>query len=95
MTLNVNYQYTLTTPNHPYAMRLQSVGWVIGTPAQEIKQGDALMWNFGSIYLVNAITKITDKFIEISTSPIEKPNDTYTQSLKKTRFVCILKQPTA
>lgn len=95
MAINVDYSYTLTTPNNPNAMRLQSVGWVVGTPAQEIKQGDALMWNFGSIYLVNAITKITDKFIEISTSPIEKPSDTYTQSLKKTRFVCILKNNAA
>lgn len=95
MAINVNYQYTLNTQNDTKAMRLQSVGWVVGTPAQEIKQGDALMWNFGSIYLVNAITKVTDKFIEISTSPIEKPNDIYTQSLKKTRFVCILKNNAA
>lgn len=95
MTTNVNYSYTLTTQNNPNAMRLQSVGWVVGTPAQEIKQGDALMWNFGCVYLVNAITKVTDKFIEISTSPIEKPNDIYKQSLKKTRFVCILKNNAA
>lgn len=95
MAININYSYTLTTQNDPQAMRLQYIGWVVGTPAQEIKQGDALMWNFGSIYLVNAITKITDKFIEISTSPIEKPTDMYTQSLKKTRFVCILKTPTS
>lgn len=94
MGLNVNYKYILTTPSNPQAMRLQSVGWVVGTPAQEIKQGDALMWNFGHIYKVNAIVKTTDKFIEISSSPIGDTKE-YTQSLKKTRLVCILKTPTS
>lgn len=91
MAINVNYQYTLTTQNAPNAMRLQSVGWVLGREAQEIKQGDALMWNFGIVYIVNEISNETNRFIEINTSPLDKPIDRYTQRLRKDRLVCILK----
>jgi hypothetical protein len=37
-------------------MILQGVGWGQGTPAQEIKPGDKLMWNYGYISEVLAIS---------------------------------------
>jgi len=80
---------TLVNSTHKNAMRLQSIGWVLGTPASEIKPGDSLMWNFGSVYVVNSIIKATPTKIVISTSP-EKSSVVYEQRLKKTRLVCIL-----
>lgn len=90
----MNYQYTHTTATDPNAMRLQSVGWVVGTPAQEIKQGDALLWNFGIIYIVNEVSNETNRFIEINTSPLDKPINRYNQRLRKDRLVCILNPTT-
>lgn len=72
-------------------MRLQSVGIVLGTPSSEIKKGDFLMWNFGSVYSVNEIIAETAKTITIKTSPKDKPEEIYTQKLFKNRLVCILK----
>jgi len=92
MATNVNLRYTQTTPNDLKAMRLQSVGWVVGREAQELKQGDMIMWNFGAIYQVDKINKTTDKFIEITTSDITNPSKKYDQTLKKTRLICILNQ---
>lgn len=82
-------KYQLVNEGTKNAMRLQSVGVVLGTPASEIKKGDFLMWNFGSVYLVNSILKETEKMIVISTSP-KGSNKVYEQKLKKSRLVCIL-----
>jgi|LakMenEpi03Aug12_release.lakeMendotaPanAssembly.Ray.scaffolds.fasta_scaffold116391_3 hypothetical protein len=82
-------KYQLTTPENKNAMRLQSIGLVLGTPAENIKQGDFLMWNFGSVYVVNEIIKETAKMIIISTSP-KGSNDIYQQKLNKSRLVCKL-----
>ena len=79
----------LTTDKNPNAMRLQSIGLVEGTPAREIKQGDFLMWNFGSVYTVNKILSQTSKTLTISTSPINK-TEVYKQRFNKDRLVCIL-----
>lgn len=38
-------------------IRLQGMGWGKGTPAEEIKPGDRLMWNYGQISTVTDITK--------------------------------------
>lgn len=84
-------QYAIVSKFHKNAMQLQSIGWVIGTQSSEIKKGDFLMWNFGSVYSVNEILKETEKTITISTSPKDNKNQVYTQKLLKTRLVCILK----
>jgi hypothetical protein len=82
-------KYQMTTSSDKNGMRLQQIGFVVGTPAEKIKQGDFLMWNFGGVYVVNAILRETAKTIVISTSP--KGSDTvYEQKLNKSRLVCIL-----
>lgn len=74
------------------AMRLQSIGWVLGTPAGQIKLNDYLMWNFGEMSQVTEIIKETDKSIVICESYKDK---TYTRRFAKTRLVCIIaKTPT-
>lgn len=83
-------KYATVNAAHPQAMRLQSIGIVLGTPSAEIKQGDFLMWNFGSVYSVNSIVSETEKTITIETSPKGKPGEVYTQKLFKKRLVCIL-----
>lgn len=82
-------KYQLVNKGTKNAMNLQSVGTVLGTPAGEIKSGDFLMWNFGSVYSVNEILKETQKTIVISTSP-KGSDKTYVQRLKKDRLVCKL-----
>lgn len=83
-------KYTLVNKDSKNSMTLQSVGHVLGTPAKEIKKGDSLMWNFGSVYVVNDILKKTNKTLVISTSP-ENSDKVYEQRLSKERLVCILK----
>lgn len=53
-------KYQLVNEGIKNAMRLQSIGVVLGIPASEIKKGDLLMWNFGSVYTVNSILKETE-----------------------------------
>lgn len=82
-------KYQITTAENKNAMRLQSIGLVVGTPAENIKKGDFLMWNFGSVYVVNEIIKETEKMIIISTSP-KGSSAVYEQKLNKNRLVCKL-----
>ena len=84
-------KYALVNENAPNAMRLQSIGVVQGTPAQQVKAGDFLMWNFGGVYKVNAILRETKAFVIISTSPKDEPGKVYEQKLGKSRLVCILR----
>ena len=81
-------KYTLVNKNTKNAMRLQSIGTVLGTPAQEIKRGDSLMWNFGSVEVVDNILKETDKTLFIS---VVYEGKLYERKLNKKRLVCILK----
>jgi hypothetical protein len=80
-------KYTLVNQNTTNAMRLQSIGNVLGTPAVEIKKGDSLMWNFGAVEVVENILKQTEKMIVISISYNGK---LYERKLAKSRLVCIL-----
>jgi len=82
-------KYLRVTENTKNSMRLQSIGFVQGSPASEVKKGSFLMWNFGSVYVVNDILKETEKMIVISTSP-KGSEKVFEQKLKKTRLVCIL-----
>lgn len=81
-------KYTLVNESAANSMRLQSIGNVLGTPASEIKKGDNLMWNFGSISIVANILKETDKTLVISES---YEGRLYERKLAKKRLVCILK----
>lgn len=77
----------LVSPSTPNAMRLQSVGWVQGYSAANIKAGDSLVWNFGSITTVNSVSNVSARFIEI----VEVINGTeYKRKLLKTRNVAIV-----
>lgn len=69
---------------------LQSVGHVIANFASEIKVGDSLMWNFGSVSKVTNITKQTDKTVWIE----ETTESGYVgvRRMAKNRKVCILKK---
>lgn len=70
-------------------IRLQSVGWVPARQANEIKVGDRLMWNFGSVYTVEKVVQSkTGKTIEITEKSSE--GKAYTRKLGSTRLVCIL-----
>ena len=82
-------KYTLVNQNTTNAMRLQSIGNVLGTPASEIKKGDILMWNFGSkgevLEIVNETPKtITIKEKEVGASYVGE------RKMTKSRLVCIL-----
>lgn len=81
-------KYTSVNQFDNNSMRLQSIGFVQGTPASEIKIGDSLMWNFGGVSKVNNITKETPKMLVISELYDGK---LYERKLFKTRLVCILK----
>lgn len=81
-------KYTLVNERTQNAMRLQSIGNVLGTPAMEIKKGDTLMWNFGHTSLVSDILKETPKMLVINEICNGK---LYERKLSKTRLVCILK----
>ena len=80
-------KYTLVNENTTNAMRLQSIGNVLGTPAIKIKKGDSLMWNFGEVEVVENILKQTEKMMIISISYNGK---LYERKLAKSRLVCIL-----
>jgi len=80
-------KYTLVNENTTNAMRLQSIGNVLGTPAIKIKKGDSLMWNFGAVEVVENILKQTEKMMIISISYNGK---LYERKLAKSRLVCIL-----
>lgn len=81
-------KYTLVNKSATNAMRLQSIGNVLGTPAMKIKKGDRLMWNFGTVEIVSDILKETDKMLVIS---ILCNGNLYERKLAKKRLVCILK----
>lgn len=85
-------KYAIVSRFNPNAMQLQSIGWVLGTPAGEVKPGDHLMWNFGSVYIINAIVSETGKSKTVSTSPINEPGKVFTQRFLKTRLVCRLEK---
>ena len=44
-------------------IRLQGMGWGPGTPTEEIKPGDRLMWNYGYISEVLAVEKASEKYL--------------------------------
>ena len=44
-------------------VRLQSIGMCKGTPAQNIKIGDKILWNYGYHSEVTEITKTTENSI--------------------------------
>lgn len=81
--------YTRVNETHQNAMRLQSMGNVLGTEAKEIKKGDILMWNFGSKSEVLEILKQTPKTITIKELQL---GGAYIgeRRLLKSRLVCIL-----
>jgi hypothetical protein len=68
-------------------LQLQSIGHVVGQPAENIKVGDNLMWNFGGIETVLSIDKSTEKMISIT---VLYEGKEYKRGLKKSRLVCIL-----
>lgn len=84
-------KYTLVNETATNAMRLQSIGNVLGTPAGEIKKGDILMWNFGSKSEVLEILNETSKTISIKEKQV---GTSYIgeRKMTKSRLVCILKK---
>ena len=83
-------EYTLVNETATNAMRLQSIGNVLGSPASKIKKGDILMWNFGSKGEVLEIVKETPKTITIKEKQV---GASYVgeRKMTKSRLVCILK----
>lgn len=67
---------------------LIGLGYVDAQPAENIKVGDTLMWNFGFKSEVLSIDKVTAKSITIST----KGNDgrIYKRMMRKGTLICIL-----
>lgn len=69
---------------------LQGIGYVNGTPAGELKEGDTMLWNYGYESKVGKILKETDKTIIIEEHWINsfsgKP-ETGQRKLLKTRIV--------
>ena len=79
-----------TKLNYPTSktVTLQAVGHIIGTPANDIKPGDVLMWNFAQTTTVLDIVKETKYFITVKTK--SKTGFIGVRKLKKTRLVVIL-----
>ena len=83
-------KYVIVNETNPRAMRLQSIGNVLGTPASEVKKGDFLMWNFGSKSEVIDIINETKSFITAKMR--SEGGYEGERKLKKTRLVCILEK---
>jgi|TARA_R110002167_G_scaffold239503_1_gene444606 hypothetical protein len=83
-------KYQLVNQATKNAMRLQSIGFVLGTQAKEVKVGDSLMWNFGSKSNVLEIVKETAKTIIFKT--VGENGYIGERRLKKDRLVCKLEK---
>lgn len=83
-------EYTLVNKSTANAIRLQSIGNVLGTSASEIKKGDVLMWNFGIKSEVLEILNETEKTITIKEKQVI---NSYIgeRKMTKSRLVCIIK----
>lgn len=70
--------------------KMHLIGWgdVEAQPAENVKVGDILMWNYGSKSEVVSVDKITAKSITI----IERCSNgkLYQRMMRKNRLVCIL-----
>lgn len=80
-------KYFLVDKWHPQAMTLQGIGAVLGTPAENVKIGDSIMWNYGNVSKITEIKKETAKTLTITEVYDGKP---YERKLLKTRLICIL-----
>lgn len=68
-------------------INLIGVGEVNAQPAENIKEGNTLMWNYGIKAVVKEIVKQTEKSIII----MERYGDKdYRRTLRKSSLVCIL-----
>ena len=67
---------------------LIGLGYVDAQPAENIKVGDTLMWNFGFKSEVLSIDKLTSKSITISTKGTD--GRTYKRVMRKSTLICIL-----
>lgn len=70
--------------------KIYLIGWgeVEGRPAENIKAGDTLMWNYGLKSEVLSIDKVTPKSITITTKVCNGKE--YKRILRKSTLVCIL-----
>lgn len=64
--------------------RLIDVGVVKGTPAKNLKVGDKIMWNYGSVSTVKGIRNVSPKFLEFL---LLHGGKTYKRRLAKDRLV--------
>lgn len=90
--IQAKYKYVSVNRNHKQAMQLQSVGWVLGTPAGELKDGDMTMWNFGSIQQIVSVDRETPSMVVCTVRSIESGNIYKEVKYKKTRLICVLKK---
>lgn len=77
--------YTTLRQPTSETVTLQSIGHVLGTPASELKTGDKMMWNFGTVTTVGKILKETAKSIVIE--DIAGDGKVYERMLRKNRLV--------
>lgn len=70
--------------------KIHLIGWgdVNAQPAENVKVGDTLLWNYGSKSQVVSIDKITAKSITISTRCSD--GKIYQRMMRKNRLICIL-----
>lgn len=82
--------YISVDKTHPEAMQLISIGWVKGTQAAQLKAGDLIMWNYGSIYQVHEVRAERGRVHCISSPIGDKCR--YEQKFLPHRKLCILTQ---
>lgn len=82
-------KYQLSRVATSQTLQLQSIGHVVGEPAENIKLNDSLMWNFGEIETVVEVLQPTKAFVSVKVK--SKCGTIGTRKLKKSRLVCILK----
>ena len=76
----------MATTETPKKLRLQSVGWVPAVEASELKVGDQLMYNFGSVCQIVKIEEASPKFLRVHEVSTERGTE-YQRRVKKTSMV--------
>lgn len=59
--------------------------WVVGTPAGQLKTGDSMVWNYGTITKVGRILGETAKMVELE--DIMEGGGIYVRKMRKDRIV--------
>lgn len=75
--------------NEPYSIQLQGVGRVPAIFVSEMEVGDRVVFNYGYVYRVTSIARISDKFVKVLMKA-ERDGNEWGQRMKLDRLVVVL-----